>query len=160
MDIGVRELALFYKHLCERFKDSCKDWHCHVNTFNRIRDLRKHGVDITYKLMPPECDFSRVFYGSDEIVIWFNLEVTCLYEKIGVQKKDFYLERLLTSDELDNRKLFGIMYGLHKSLDSFIFSVEKKLKRRFNIETPYLTMLKIHKKQRAREQKLAKKGMV
>ncbi len=55
--------------------------------------------------------------------------VCCEYEKSGVKKERFYIERLLTSEQMDNRKLFEIMYSLKKSLDSFVFSVEKKLKK-------------------------------
>ncbi|RVY95427.1 hypothetical protein, partial [Helicobacter pylori] len=116
MDFGVKELAYFYKRLVRDFKEECNGDHRQVNTFNRIRDLRKHGVSITYDVAHPEINLLSVFYGSDEMVIWFKLEVSCLYEKSGVEKKDFYLERLLTSEELDNRKLFEIVYSFHKSL--------------------------------------------
>ncbi len=49
MSFVVMDLAYFYKRLVRDFEESCKDFHRLVNTFRRIRDLRKHGVSITYK---------------------------------------------------------------------------------------------------------------
>lgn len=51
-------------------------------------------------------------------------------------------------------------HSLHKSLDSFVLSVEKKLKRKFEIETPYLRLLGLRKKQAKKDKlKKAKKSM-
>lgn len=58
---------------------------------------------------------------------------------------------------MDNKKLFEIMYNLKKSLDSFVFSVEKKLNRRFGVETDYLRRLRSRKKQKEKEKKQANK---